>query len=153
MFLESLKPYAKFVSHLAEETAEMAEQMAAQAKPGDVFALTGDLGMGKTVFVQGFARGLGYTGRVTSPTFTLMNIYNGGRLVMHHFDLYRLEDAAADLEGIGYDDYIYAEGVSLIEWAERAEELLPEHTVFVSFARGYEDNERIIRVYPKETAQ
>ena len=103
-----------------QDTEKLGFEFGQNAKPGDIFCLSGELGAGKTVFAQGIARGLGYEGRVTSPTFTLMNMYEGGKLPFYHFDLYRLEGGLADLESIGYEDFLYAGGVSLVEWPERA---------------------------------
>jgi len=117
--------------------------------PGDIVCLCGELGAGKTVFAQGIAEGLGYKNAVTSPTFTLMNVYEGGRLNLYHFDLYRLEGGMADLEGIGYEDYFYGDGVSLIEWPERAEEKIFEDAIWIrlrtDFTRGNEYREIIIQ--------
>ena len=98
-----------------------AQDFAQRLQAGDVIYLSGTLGAGKTVFTRGLCRGLGYAGRVTSPTFTLVNVYEGGRLPVFHFDLYRL-GGAADLEGIGYDEYFDAGGVCVVEWPERAME-------------------------------
>ncbi|MCL2403963.1 MAG: tRNA (adenosine(37)-N6)-threonylcarbamoyltransferase complex ATPase subunit type 1 TsaE [Defluviitaleaceae bacterium] len=109
----------------AEETEAIAAEYGINAVAGDIICLSGTLGAGKTVFARGVAKGLGYTGRVTSPTFTIMNIYEGGRLPLYHFDLYRLEGGIADLEGIGYEDYFFADGVCLIEWPEMAENAMP----------------------------
>ncbi|MCL2528225.1 MAG: tRNA (adenosine(37)-N6)-threonylcarbamoyltransferase complex ATPase subunit type 1 TsaE, partial [Defluviitaleaceae bacterium] len=97
----------KYKTATPEETAELAADYGRNAAPGDIVCLCGPLGAGKTVFAQGFARGLGYEGRVTSPTFTIMQEYEGGRLPLYHFDLYRLEGGAGELEGIGYEDYFY----------------------------------------------
>ena len=96
--------------------------------------LPGDLGVGKTAFTRGLARGLGCRERVTSPTFTIVNEYEGGRLPLFHFDLYRLE-GAEDLFGIGWDDYLDRGGVCAVEWSERAEEALPPETVWVTLRR------------------
>ncbi len=98
----------------ASETKLFAAELAARAEPGDIYCLRGELGAGKTVFAQGFVRGLGYEGEVTSPTFTLVHEYLGGRLPVYHFDLYRLEEADA-LNGLGYEEYFYCESVCLIE--------------------------------------
>ena len=114
-----------YESFSAEETARIAADFANTAAPGDIICLSGPLGAGKTVFTQGFAQALGYTGRVTSPTFTIMQIYEGGRLPLYHFDLYRLEGGVDDLEGIGYEDYFYAGGVCLVEWPSMAEGAMP----------------------------
>jgi tRNA threonylcarbamoyladenosine biosynthesis protein TsaE len=113
------------------DTMRLAACLAATAKAGDVFALTGDLGAGKTVFAKGFAQGLGYAHEVVSPTFTLMNVCEGGRLTLYHFDLYRLDCATEALEGIGYEDYFFADGVCLVEWADKAPSLMPDHTKWV----------------------
>ena len=100
----------------ADETYEYGRKMGAEAQPGDVYCLTGDLGVGKTVFTQGFAAGLGVREPVSSPTFTIVQIYEEGRLPFYHFDVYRIGDVE-EMDEIGYEDYIYGEGVSLIEWA------------------------------------
>ena len=118
-------------SYSADDTKGLGFILGQEAKKGDIFCLTGNLGAGKTVFAQGFALGLGYDGPVTSPTFTLMNEYIGGRLPMYHFDLYRLEGGAEDLEGIGYEDYFYDKGVSLIEWAELGGDAIPEKAIWI----------------------
>ena len=102
--------------------------------------------MGKTAFTRGLARGLGYKGRVTSPTFTIVNEYEGGRLPLFHFDMYRLEGADA-LFDIGWEDYLDRGGVCAVEWSELAEEALPPETVFVTIARSPEaDNSRVITI-------
>ncbi|MCL1878471.1 MAG: tRNA (adenosine(37)-N6)-threonylcarbamoyltransferase complex ATPase subunit type 1 TsaE [Defluviitaleaceae bacterium] len=110
------------ISRSAEETEKIAFEFGQRARAGDIFCLSGELGAGKTVFVKGFARGVGYEGCVTSPTFTIMNEYEGGRLPIYHFDLYRLE-GACDLENIGYEEFFFGCGVSLVEWPERANEI------------------------------
>ena len=109
----------------AEETFAYGALLGAEAKPGDVCTLNGDLGAGKTVFAQGFAAGLKITEPVNSPTFTIVQIYEEGRLPLYHFDVYRIGDPE-EMEEIGYEDYFYGDGVTLIEWAERIRELLPE---------------------------
>jgi tRNA threonylcarbamoyladenosine biosynthesis protein TsaE len=109
-----------FESFSPKSTQNFAFDMAKSAKSGQIFCLSGCLGAGKTVFAKGFALGLGYEGRVTSPTFTLMNEYLGGRLPLYHFDLYRLENGLDDLENIGYQEYFNSTGVCLVEWAESA---------------------------------
>ena len=120
-----------------EDTAEFAYQMAADAQPGQVYALIGDLGVGKTVFTKGFARGLGIDEPVSSPTFTILQIYEEGRLPLYHFDVYRIEEPE-EMEEVGFDDYIYGDGVCLIEWANRIEEILPETTICISIEKHIE---------------
>lgn len=133
-----------YVSHSEAETEALGRRLAAALAPGAVVAYRGDLGMGKTAFTRGLARGLGYEGRVTSPTFTIVNEYEGGGLPLFHFDMYRLEDAG-DLFDIGWEDYLDRGGVCAVEWSERVEEALPEDAVTVSFARCLEEeNWRVI---------
>ena len=112
-----------------------------------MIALEGDLGAGKTAFARGFARGLGITEPVTSPTFTILQSYEGGRLPLWHFDLYRLEDES-EMDEIGYEDCFYGEGVSLVEWASRMPDCLPENAVHVEISRVPErgDDVRELRV-------
>lgn len=115
----------KYESFSAEDTYTVGRKMGEAARPGDVYALIGDLGVGKTVFTKGFAQGLGITEPVNSPTFTILQIYEEGRIPLYHFDVYRIEDPE-EMEEIGFDEYIYGNGVSLIEWANRIEETLPD---------------------------
>lgn len=109
----------------AEETFALGRKIGELAKPGMIFSLTGDLGAGKTVFTQGFAKGLGIEGPVVSPTFTIVQVYEEGRLPFYHFDVYRI-GSIEEMDEIGYEDCFYGEGVCLIEWANLIEELLPE---------------------------
>ncbi len=113
-----------YETNAAEETFAVGKKLGEAAKAGDVLALHGDLGVGKTVFTKGFAKGLGITEPVNSPTFTILQIYNEGRLPLYHFDVYRIEEPE-EMEEVGFDDYIYGDGVSMIEWPERIEEILP----------------------------
>jgi len=108
-----------------EETYQLGHEMAKKAKAGDVITLTGDLGVGKTVFTKGFADGLGIREDVNSPTFTILQIYEEGRLPLYHFDVYRIGDPEEMFE-IGWDEYSTGEGVCLIEWADLIEELIEE---------------------------
>ncbi len=108
-----------------EETAALGRQLGEQAEAGGVYCLIGDLGTGKTVFTQGFAAGLGVEGPVNSPTFTIVQEYMGSRMPLYHFDVYRLEEPE-EMDEIGFDEYLFGEGVCLIEWAERIREILPE---------------------------
>lgn len=115
-----------FESYGEKDTYEFAKKLGMQAKPGMIFTLDGDLGVGKTVFTKGFAVGLGIGEVVDSPTFTILKTYEDGRLPLYHFDVYRIGDVS-EMDEIGYDDYVYGDGVCLIEWAELIEEILPMH--------------------------
>ena len=120
-----------------EDTFEIGYQLGKQAKAGSVFTLNGDLGVGKTVFTQGFAKGLGIEDTVNSPTFTIVQIYEEGRMPLYHFDVYRIGDVE-EMEEIGYEDYFYGEGVCLIEWAELIEEILPENRIQITIEKELE---------------
>ena len=135
---------ATFISHSAAETESLGEEWGRQAQPGLVIALSGDLGAGKTQLVRGFARGLGVTARVHSPTFTLVNEYVGGRLRLFHLDLYRLE-TPEQLRNAGIEEFLQPEGVALIEWAERIPERNWRTTKFrrVNIAATTETERRI----------
>lgn len=111
-------------SFSAEETYALGEKIGQEAKPGQVYTLIGDLGVGKTVFTQGVAAGLGITEPVSSPTFTIVQIYDEGRMPFYHFDVYRIGDPE-EMEEVGFEDCIYGEGLCLIEWANLIEEILP----------------------------
>ena len=134
----------EYISHSPEETEHIGEMLGKRLSGGTVLALRGGLGMGKTAFTRGLARGLGYTGRVTSPTFTIVNEYDGAT-PLFHFDMYRL-DGEDDLFDIGWDDYLARGGVCAVEWSERIDSALPPDTLTVSIARGERDNDRIISV-------
>ena len=108
-----------------EETFRLGEELGRKAVPGQVFTLTGDLGVGKTVFTQGLAKGLGIEEPVNSPTFTIVQVYEEGRLPFYHFDVYRIGDVE-EMEEVCFEDYVMGDGVSLIEWADLIEEILPE---------------------------
>ena len=117
-----------------EDTFRLGEEIGRNARPGEVYTLTGDLGVGKTVFTQGVAAGLGIAGPVNSPTFTILQIYEEGRLPLYHFDVYRIGDVE-EMEEIGCDDYFYGDGVCLIEWAELIEEILPKDRISVTIEK------------------
>ena len=135
----------QFLSHSAEETERFGESLAQKLRAGDVLAFTGSLGMGKTAFTRGLARGLGCRGRVTSPTFTIVNEYEG-KTPLFHFDMYRL-GSSDELFDIGWDDYLARGGVCAVEWSERVSDALPGDTIFVDIARGKEgENMRVITV-------
>ena len=117
-----------------QETEAIGRELAQRLAPGAVVAFTGDLGAGKTAFVRGMAQGLGISQRVTSPTFTIVNEYEGGALPLFHFDMYRL-DSADDLFDIGWEDYLARGGVCAVEWSEQVADALPEGTVYVTLTR------------------
>ena len=129
----------EYISHSVAETEDLGARLAAVLAPGAVVAYTGGLGMGKTAFTRGLARGLGCRGRVTSPTFTIVNEYEGGRLPLFHFDMYRLEDDDA-LFDIGWEDYLDRGGVCAVEWSEQVADAMPADTVYVTIARRPEDD-------------
>ena len=124
-------------THDPEETFEVGRTIGMNAKPGQIYTLTGDLGVGKTVFTQGVAAGLGITEPVNSPTFTIIQEYKDGRLPFYHFDVYRIGDLE-EMEEIGYDDYFFGQGICLIEWAELIEEILPENRIEVTIEKDLE---------------
>ena len=132
------------ISNSPRITASTGGEYARAAKAGDVFALTGDLGAGKTQFVKGFVAEIGGNAEVTSPTFTLIHEYNGGRLPIYHFDFYRLETPDSVVR-LGFDEYVEGDGVCLIEWADRFRELLPARAVWISLAIKSETEREIIR--------
>jgi tRNA threonylcarbamoyladenosine biosynthesis protein TsaE len=121
-----------FISNSTDETAAVGGQYASTAQAGDVFALSGDLGAGKTQFVKGLVAGLGSNAPVTSPTFTILHEYEGGRLPAYHFDFYRLETRETALR-LGLDDYFFGEGVAIVEWADRFPDLIPDGAQWILF--------------------
>lgn len=124
-------------THSPRETFEVGKKIGTNAESGQVYTLTGDLGVGKTVFTQGVAAGLGITEPVNSPTFTIIQEYEDGRLPFYHFDVYRIGDIE-EMEEIGYDDYFFGKGICLIEWAELIEEILPEKRIEVTIEKDLE---------------
>ena len=126
-----------YESNTPQETFELGKRLGAEAKPGQVYCLDGDLGVGKTVFTQGFARSLGITGPVNSPTFTIVQQYEEGRLPLYHFDVYRIGDIS-EMDEIGYEDCFYGDGVSLVEWGGLIEEILPEDVITVKIEKDLE---------------
>ena len=133
------------ISHSVSETEQLGEQLGARLPAGSVVAFRGGLGMGKTAFTRGLARGLACQDRVTSPTFTIVNEYEG-RLPLFHFDMYRLSDSDA-LFDIGWEDYLDRGGVCAVEWSENVSDALPEDTVYVTIARHAEHEDwRVITI-------
>lgn len=120
-----------------EETFQAGKQLGEQAGKGQVYCLDGDLGVGKTVFTQGFAKGLGIQSDVNSPTFTIIQQYEEGRLPLYHFDVYRIGDIS-EMDEIGYEDCFYGEGVCLIEWASLVEEIIPETAIEIRIEKDLE---------------
>ena len=125
MVIESFRP---------EDTFALGEKLGREAKPGSIYTLNGDLGVGKTVFTQGVAKGLGITEAVNSPTFTIIQIYEEGRLPFYHFDVYRIGDVE-EMEEIGYEDYFYGDGVCFIEWAQLIEDILPDNCIHITIEK------------------
>ena len=128
MIIESFSP---------EDTFRVGEQLAKDARPGDIYTLDGDLGVGTTIFTKGMAKGLGIEEPVTSPTFTILQEYESGRLPLYHFDVYRIGDPE-EMDEIGYEDYFYGQGICLIEWAGLIEELIPKEAVRICIEKDLE---------------
>ncbi|MDR0999431.1 MAG: tRNA (adenosine(37)-N6)-threonylcarbamoyltransferase complex ATPase subunit type 1 TsaE [Clostridiales bacterium] len=136
----------RYESFSTADTYECGRKVAQDAKKGDIFCLTGDLGAGKTVFAKGFGAGLGVVDEIVSPTFTIINVYNaasgqespGQCLPLYHFDVYRLNPA--DMDDTGYDEYFYGQGVCLIEWAEIIKALIPPHAVWITIQKNAEQS-------------
>lgn len=121
-----------FISNSPQETESFGRQFAGSLQSGDVLALTGELGSGKTQFVKGLVAAIGATTPATSPTFTLIHEYSGGRLPIYHFDFFRIEDPRA-AERLGLDDYFFGDGLSVVEWADRFRDLIPENARWLAF--------------------
>lgn len=120
-----------------EETFDAGRKLGMNAKPGEIYTLNGDLGVGKTVFTQGVAAGLGILEHVNSPTFTIVQVYESGRLPFYHFDVYRIGDVE-EMDEIGYEDYFYGNGLCIVEWAERIRELIPAQARHITIAKNLE---------------
>ena len=133
------------ISNSPTETEELGARLAARLAPGAIVAFTGDLGAGKTAFTRGLARGLGVEERVTSPTFTIVNEYEGGRLPLFHFDMYRL-GSSEELFDIGWEDYLARGGVCAVEWSEIIDDALEGDVVRVDIRRGDSDSQRVITI-------
>lgn len=132
-----------------EQTFQIGVRLGQKAKPGQVYTLTGELGVGKTVFTQGFAQGLEIEEPVSSPTFTIVQVYEEGRLPFYHFDVYRIGDIE-EMDEIGYEDYVMGEGVSLIEWANLIEEILPEKRTEIIIEKDLEQGFEFRRITIEE---
>ncbi len=136
---------SRYVTNSEEETQKLGERLAAKLAPGTVIAFTGDLGAGKTAFTRGLARGLGVNDRVTSPTFTIVNEYEGGRLPLFHFDMYRL-GSSEELYDIGWEDYLARGGVCAVEWSENIDDALDHDALRVDIRRGEHQGQRLISI-------
>ena len=141
----------EYLTHSEEETEGVGERMARTLTPGTVIAFTGDLGAGKTAFTRGLARGLGIGDRVTSPTFTIVNEYEGGRLPLFHFDMYRLE-SSDELFDIGWEDYLHRGGVCAVEWSEKVSDALRD-ALRVDIRRGEGESDRVIAIVGEQGRQ
>lgn len=130
------------ILHSEQEVTEYGIRLGEEAMPGQVIALTGDLGAGKTTLTKAIARGLGVSEMITSPTFTIVKEYRSGRLPLFHFDVYRIGDIDEMYE-LGYEEYFYGDGLCVIEWADLIEELIPEDALRISIAYGSSEEERI----------
>ena len=142
-----------FESFIPEDTFTIGKKLAETVRPGEIYTLNGDLGVGKTVFTKGLAAGLGIKEPVTSPTFTILQEYESGRLPLYHFDVYRIGDPE-EMDEIGYEDYFYGHGICLIEWAELIEELIPEEAIAVYIEKDLDKglDYRRIRIEKGENA-
>ncbi len=120
-----------------EETYNIGKKLGMEAKPGDIYTLHGNLGVGKTVFTQGFGKGLGVQEPINSPTFTILQVYDSGRLAFYHFDVYRIGDLD-EMDEIGYEDCFFSNGVSLVEWAELIQPLIPETAIHITIEKNLE---------------
>lgn len=118
-----------------EETFALGEKIGKEAVPGQVYTLLGDLGVGKTVFTQGVAKGLGITEPICSPTFTIVQVYEEGRMPFYHFDVYRIGDVE-EMDEIGYEDYFYGDGISFVEWANLIEEIVPKNRIQITISKN-----------------
>lgn len=118
-----------------KETFELGKTIGQNAKSGQIYCLDGDLGVGKTVFTQGFAKGLGIDEAINSPTFTIVQEYTEGRLNLYHFDVYRISDVS-EMDEIGYDEYFYSDGVCLIEWGSLISDILPDETIYINIEKS-----------------
>lgn len=143
-----------YETNAPEETRALAKALAAAVSPGDIICLNGELGVGKTVFVKGFAEGLGITEPVVSPTFTIVQEYREGTLPLYHFDVYRIEDPE-EMEEVGIDEYFYGDGVCLVEWASLIAEIIPERAMKILIEKDLNKGEdyRKITIYRPETEE
>ncbi|NLK36527.1 MAG: tRNA (adenosine(37)-N6)-threonylcarbamoyltransferase complex ATPase subunit type 1 TsaE [Epulopiscium sp.] len=133
-----------YESFSQEDTWKLGYKLGQQAKEGEIYCLCGDLGAGKTVFTKGFAQGLEITDHITSPTFTIVNEYQG-RLPLYHFDVYRIA-SVEEMEDTGYEEYFFGKGVSLVEWAELIKELMPQEALWIQIERDFSQGDDYRRI-------
>ena len=138
-------------SFSAEDTHALGKKLGENAKPGDVYTLLGDLGVGKTVLTQGIADGLGIKEAICSPTFTIVQVYDEGRMPFYHFDVYRIGDVE-EMDEIGYEDYFYGNGLTMIEWANLIEEILPSKRKEITIEKDLEKGFDYRRITIKEVS-
>ena len=138
-------------SFSAEDTHALGKKLGEDAKPGDVYTLLGDLGVGKTVLTQGIADGLGIKEAICSPTFTIVQVYDEGRMPFYHFDVYRIGDIE-EMDEIGYEDYFYGDGLTMIEWANLIEEILPSKRKEITIEKDLEKGFDYRRITIKEVS-
>ena len=138
-------------SFSAEDTHALGKKLGENAKPGDVYTLLGDLGVGKTVLTQGIADGLGIKEAICSPTFTIVQVYEEGRMPFYHFDVYRIGDIE-EMDEIGYEDYLYGDGLTMIEWANLIEEILPSKRKEITIEKDLEKGFDYRRITIKEVS-
>lgn len=138
-------------SFSAEDTHALGKKLGENAKPGDVYTLLGDLGVGKTVLTQGIADGLGIKEAICSPTFTIVQVYDAGRMPFYHFDVYRIGDIE-EMDEIGYEDYFYGDGLTMIEWANLIEEILPSKRKEITIEKDLEKGFDYRRITIKEVS-
>ena len=141
----------KIETYSEKETFEAGKKLGEQAKPGQVYALLGDLGVGKTILTKGFAQGLGINEPVSSPTFTIVQVYEDGRMPFYHFDVYRIGDIE-EMDEIGYEDYFYGDGLTMIEWANLIEEILPSKRKEITIEKDLEKGFDYRRITIKEVS-
>ena len=139
----------EYDSYSAKETYEIGKTLGEKVKRGDIICLNGDLGVGKTVFSQGFASGMGITEPISSPTFTIVQTYEEGDMPLYHFDVYRI-GCIEEMEEIGYEDYFFGEGICLIEWSENIHEIIPDDAIQVTITKDFDKGFDYRNIYIKE---
>lgn len=141
-----------YISNSPDETMKIGKMIGENATAGQIYCLVGDLGVGKTVFTKGFAKGIGIKEPITSPTFTIVNEYKGTQIPFYHFDVYRIQEIE-EMDEIGYEDYFFGEGVTFIEWANYIEEIIPEEAIWIyidkNLSKGTDYREIVIQTLDK----